>query len=200
MTAFTFQPVTPERWPDLERLFQQSAASQEGEPAVCWCMEWRRPRAEWEEGRGEGNRQAMRELIASGQVPGILAYLDGDPIGWCSISPRPQHDGLQAIAPYRNFADASVWLVSCFYISNGARGQGLMAKLLTAGIEYAKQNGARVIEGYPADERVDRSQHAEFISVYWGVASVFQELGFVEVGRAPRDNRPVMRYYLEPRP
>lgn len=195
-----FHPVTPDRWPDLDRLFSASRSTQEGEPAVCWCMEWRRPRAEWEAGRGEGNRRAMQAFIEGGQVPGLLAYAGDEVVAWCSVAPRPQLVGLREIGRFRRFENPDIWTVSCFYIRDDFRGQGLMAKLLAAGIEYAKANGARVIEGYPADEATDDSSYGSFVSVYWGRASVFRELGFVEVARAPRDNRPVMRYYVTGRP
>jgi len=194
---FEFHPVTPERWHDFERLFRESASTTEGEPAVCWCMEWRISRDDWEKGRGEGNRRAMQSLVESGTVPGILAYADGEPAGWCSISPRAQHGGLQTVAQYRNFENPSVWLVSCFYISEKYRGQKLMRGLLEAGVAYAQSNGASVIEGYPIDEATDLRPQAGLVAYYWGRASVFHALGFVEIARVPQDNRPVMRKRLD---
>jgi GNAT superfamily N-acetyltransferase len=193
--TFIFHPVTPERWPDLERLFAASKATASGEPAQCWCMEWRLPREEWNAGRGDGNRRAMQGFIEAGNVPGILAYDGEEPAGWCSIAPRTQHGGLQAVAQYRNFDDASVWLVSCFYISEAARGKGLMSALLEAAVAYAKDNGARVIEGYPVDEKSD----APLGGLYWGKADAFRRLGFVETGRGVA-NVAVMRLYTQPRP
>ncbi|HEU4759635.1 MAG TPA: hypothetical protein VFT91_06595, partial [Dehalococcoidia bacterium] len=72
-----FHPVTRERWPDLDRLFAASAAEDLGNPSRCWCMEWRlASHAQWVEQAGEGNRRAMKAHIESGEVPGILAYVD----------------------------------------------------------------------------------------------------------------------------
>jgi hypothetical protein len=59
-----FQPLTPERWPDLERLFGPRGAC-----AGCWCMFWRLPRSEYEAGKGDPNRQALQEIVESGRVP-----------------------------------------------------------------------------------------------------------------------------------
>jgi GNAT superfamily N-acetyltransferase len=133
-------------------------------------------------------------MIASGRVPGILAYDGARPVAWCSISPRAQHDGLQAMGAYRNFANPDVWLVSCFYVAEAARGRGMMARLLEAGIAYAREHGAKVVEGYPGDERSEGPGPG----LYMGTASTFARLGFVEVARGAY-NRPVMRCYLEPR-
>ena len=156
-------------------------------------MEWRLARAVWEEGRGEGNRQAMQGFIESGQVPGILAYAEGEAVAWCSISPRAQHVGLQALGSYRRFDNPEVWTVTCFYIHDGFRGQRLMPALLEAAVEYATEQGAQMVEGYPVDEQSE--QVGTGPGLYLGTASVFQKAGFVEAARGAY-NRPVMRYYV----
>jgi hypothetical protein len=78
-----FQPLTPDRWSDFERLFGPHGAY-----GGCWCMWWRTTRSQFEQQHGEGNRQAMQDIVNSGEVPGILAYAGGEPIGWCSVAPR----------------------------------------------------------------------------------------------------------------
>lgn len=190
---FEFHPMTSERRPDLDRLFSASKVGHGGEPCNCWCMEWRLPRAEWEAGKGEGNREAMRRFIDSGQAPGILAYSGSEPVAWCSIAPRPQLPGLKAIGKYRNFDNPDVWLVSCFYVSEAARGRGLMKRLLEAALAYATERGAKVVDGYPVEPQTVEDPER---TLYWGLDTVFRELGFVEVARAA-GRRPVMRYVVE---
>ena len=75
--------MTPEVWPDFETLFEEPGI-QDG----CWCMYWRIRRADCQRQYGAGNKQAFKALVESGQVPGILAYVNGKPIGWCAIAPR----------------------------------------------------------------------------------------------------------------
>lgn len=70
----TFHPLIPERWGDFEALFGPKGAC-----AGCWCMWWRLANKDFEACKGEGNRQAMKALVETGTVPGILAYLDGTP-------------------------------------------------------------------------------------------------------------------------
>ncbi|TMD58205.1 MAG: GNAT family N-acetyltransferase, partial [Chloroflexi bacterium] len=64
-----FHPVTPERWHDLETLFGKSGAY-----GGCWCMWWRASRSEFEKQGNAGNRQALKNSVDAGEVPGLLAY------------------------------------------------------------------------------------------------------------------------------
>ncbi len=189
---FTYHPVTPERWPDLERLFSGSPREGSATPSQCWCMEWRRPRTEWEAGLGEGNRRAMEQHIASGNVPGLLAYAGDEPVAWCSISPRADLPSLEARGSFRYFANPAVWSVVCFYVREDYRGQGLVERLLRAAVRYAGQHGAKIVEGYPVDPTtMERSAQEQ--SLFMGFASSFEKAGFREYARGA-GGRPVMRY------
>ena len=81
--ALTFRPLTSQYWLDLEELF--------GSQGACngrWCLWWRIPHAEFKKQKGERNRQARKSLVEAGQVPGILAYSQDYPVGWCAVEPR----------------------------------------------------------------------------------------------------------------
>jgi GNAT superfamily N-acetyltransferase len=185
-------PVTLDRWPDLEALFSGSTEAGSGNPARCWCMEWRRPRAEWEAGQGEGNRAAMKALIEAGQVPGILAYEGSEPVAWCSVAPRAQTTTLRERGSFRDFENPEIWTVLCFYIRNDFQGRGLTVELLRAAVDYAREHGAKLVEGYP----VDPEAMPDFaMSRFMGFVSAFRQAGFVEVARRP-GGRPVMRYAI----
>jgi hypothetical protein len=45
-----FQPVTPDRWQDLEVLFGKNGAY-----SGCWCMWWRETRSQFGKQAGQGN-------------------------------------------------------------------------------------------------------------------------------------------------
>lgn len=169
--AIEFHPATPGRWPDLEALFRSAPSTEAGEPASCWCMEWRMDRAEWRAGSGESNRLAMRRFIEGGNVPGVLAYRGGETAGWCSIAPRHTLFGLKEVGAYRNFENPDVWVVSCFYVPPAARGQGMMPALLAAAVEHAASNGAKIVEGYATED-----------PSYMGMLSAFEAAGFEVVG------------------
>jgi len=57
-------------------------------------MNWRLARKQFKQQKGEGNCRAMKRIVGSGEVPGILAF-DGDkPVGWCALAPRSNYPAL----------------------------------------------------------------------------------------------------------
>lgn len=183
MPKFSFHAATPERWPDLERLFGARGAC-----AGCWCMWWRLNRPEWNRGQGEGNRKAFRKIVRAGAEPGILAYADGVPVGWCAIAPREQYSGLGRSRILKPVDDQPVWSVTCFFIARGFRHKGLSTALLKAAVEFARSRGATIVEGYPHDPKKTTAD----VFVYTGLASAFRNAGFKEVARRSK-TRPIMR-------
>jgi len=183
----TFQPVTLDTWDDMQRLFGEPGA-QNG----CWCMYWRQTRAEYREGFGERNRQAMAQIIASGKVPGILAYHNGHPIGWCSIAPREDFGSLERSRTLKRIDDKPVWSIVCFAISRPYRGRGVSRALIDAAIDYARENGAAIVEAYPLTPEAARDAPYD---QYMGIMSTLEAAGFREVARRS-DRRAILRYYI----
>ena len=66
--AFEAHPVTAERWPDLETLFDRPIVR------TCFCMYYRKTGEAT--GVGALNRQAMHELVDGGTVPGPIGSGD----------------------------------------------------------------------------------------------------------------------------
>jgi GNAT superfamily N-acetyltransferase len=180
----SFHPLTAERWVDLEALFGPRGAC-----AGCWCMWWRRTRTEWDRQRGDGNREAFRTLVASGIVPGILAYADGQPIGWCAIQPREAYPALERSRVLKPVDDQPVWSVTCFFVAKSHRRQGLTVRLLAEAVAYARERGAVLVEGYPVAPRKDRMPD---VYAFTGTVSAFRRAGFREVARRS-ETRPIMR-------
>lgn len=182
-TDLTIHPVTPERWGDLETLFGPRGAC-----GGCWCMWWRIKRSEFARQQGEGNRLAQKAIVEGGEVPGLLAYAGGEPVGWCSVGPREAYPALDRSPVLKRVDDRPVWSVVCFYVAPGWRGRGVMMLLLAAAVEYAREQGAMTVEGYPKDA----SGRAPDPFVFTGLMSAFQQAGFVEVARRSK-TRPIMR-------
>ena len=186
-----YLPVTRERWPDLQRLFQASADEELGNPSRCWCMEMRlrdpaRWRAQAGEPGGEPNRKAMEALVQSGDTPGILAYEGAEPVGWCSVSPREQLVALPEAYRSQQARNPRVWSVACFYVPETQRGKGLIKGLLGAAVRYAIRAGAQVVEGYPVTPEFFGDGAA-------GSVPIFEEAGFIEVASVTPVQR-VMHY------
>jgi GNAT superfamily N-acetyltransferase len=180
-----FHALTPERWEDLVTLFGERGAC-----GGCWCMWWRLKRSEFEKQKGARNKQAMKKIIVSGEVPGILAYADGQPIGWCAVGPRESYPVLQRSPTLRPVDDKPVWSITCFFVARPYRRQGVSSELLKAAVAYARKRGARIIEGYPIEPKKGQLPDA---FAWIGLPSTFRKAGFVEVlRRSP--TRPIMRH------
>jgi GNAT superfamily N-acetyltransferase len=176
-------PVTPERWPDLERLFGAKGAC-----AGCWCMWMRLPAAEFRRSKGEGNRRALRALVAR-RPPGLIAYEAGEPVGWVAVAARDEYQRLANSRVLEPVPGEGVWAAPCFFVSPSHRGAGLAAELLEAAAAFARRWGARSVEGYPTTNRSERQPPA---FVYTGFESTFRRAGFTEVARRS-PTRPILR-------
>jgi GNAT superfamily N-acetyltransferase len=185
--TFEFHSVTPERWHDLEKLFGERGAC-----GGCWCMWWRLRRSEFDQKKGAGTKRALKRLIARGQVPGLLAYAEGEPVGWCSVAPRKDYSALERSRILRRVDEEPVWSVVCFFVARPYRRKGLTHQLLTAAIEYAREHGAKIVEGYPVEPKAGSSPD---VFVFTGLASTFLKAGFVEVARRS-ETRPIMRFTI----
>jgi len=182
--ALAFHPATAERWADVERLFGERGAC-----AGCWCMLWRLPRKDWEAGQGEGNRRALRKLVRGGAEPGVLAYRDGEPIGWCAVAPRADYPALARSRVLEPVDDRPVWSVACLFVARPHRRCGVSARLLEAAVVHAGRHGATIVEGYPTVPSTDRAPDA---FLWTGTAAAFEWAGFREVARRS-PTRPIVR-------
>lgn len=185
----SFAPLTLDRWPDLEVLF-----GSRGGCAGCWCMFPRLSRSAWEAGKGDGNKQAFRRMVQAGPPPGILAYRDATPVGWCAIAPRESYPLLARSRVLAPVDDAPVASITCLFVAKSERNRGVSRRLLRAAATHARSLGLRLIEGYPIDK--PKGQPDAF--VWTGLASAFRAAGFVEVARRSK-TRPIMRRAVRPK-
>lgn len=182
-----FHPLTQERWPDLENLFGERGAC-----GGCWCMWWRLTRSQFIHQKGESNKKAFKMIVDAGKIPGILAYAEGQPAGWCAINPRESYPALERSRVLKRVDDKPVWSVVCFFIAKAFRRKGITSKLLGAALNYAKSQGGEIVEGYPVEPKEGWTADA---FAYTGLASAFRRVGFVEVLRRS-ETRPIMRYVI----
>jgi GNAT superfamily N-acetyltransferase len=184
----TVRPVTPARWADLEKLFGPRGAC-----GGCWCMYWRLKRAEYERRKGAGNRRALKKLVQAGEVPGLLAYVGKEPVGWVAVAPRKTFPVLENSRVAARVDAQPVWSVVCLFVARAYRNRGVSTALLRAAADYARRRGARIVEGYPVEPKKRQAD----VFVYTGLASSFHRAGYREVARRS-PTRPVMRRILRP--
>jgi len=166
-------PATAERWPDVVTLLGGNG------DRGCWCQAWRG--ADTAFGRGESgrNRILLQSQVESGVfAPGLIAFLDDEPVGWCGLGPRAAMPRLVRSKTIPAVDDLPVWSIGCFNIRVGHRRQGVARALLAAAIEHAREAGAPAIEAYPIDpegRRIDVSFG------FVGFTPMFEAAGFRRV-------------------
>jgi ribosomal protein S18 acetylase RimI-like enzyme len=184
----TVRPLTPERWSDLEEIFNAKGCSV---ARGCWCMFYRRsgetavPPGTT---RANANRIALKQLVETDEPPGLIGYRGKTPVGWVSLGPRDDYAKLKRSQVMKAVDDQPVWSIICFVVPGEFRGQGVAHELLRGAIAYAKKRGVRLLEAYP----VDKSERGRDDSMWFGSKSMYDAAGFEEVARR-KPHRPVVR-------
>lgn len=190
MRSLTVHPLTIERWPDFVRLFG------DGVGGGCWCMGWRVASAQqYLKQKGNANKKAMHALVKSGCVPGLLAYVDDEPVGWCSVARREEFPALQRSKSRAPIDDQPVWSITCVYVARSQRRQHLSSRLIEAAVAFVQSHGGRIVEGYPVPPKPGVASTGYAFS---GFEAAFEEAGFSECARRS-STRPIVRRYLDPR-
>ncbi|MEJ2049046.1 MAG: GNAT family N-acetyltransferase [Calditrichota bacterium] len=187
-SGLEYHPLTNEQWADFELLFGKRGAC-----GGCWCMWWRLKRSEFNQQKSDGNKSAMKMLVDSGKIPGLIAYQGKVPIGWCSVAPREEFSTLERSRILKPVDNQSVWSIVCFFVNKKFRNRGLTIDLINAAKEFVRQNDGKILEGYPVEPKKGKTAD---VFAYTGLASAFRNAGFVEVARRS-ETRPIMRYYLK---
>ena len=172
-------------WPDVQRLF-----GVRGEPSRCWCRFFALAGSEWTASTPEERKSQLRDKFDGGQpAPGVLAFRDGNPVGWCAVEPRGCYPRILRSKVLTSAPDVArdpggnpVWSVSCFVVSAGQRRTGVAGALLAAAVEHAFAHGATVVEGYPVDPA--QRPRAGPADLYHGTLGLFLAAGFTVVSDA----------------
>jgi GNAT superfamily N-acetyltransferase len=190
----TVRPANMASWQDLQTIFGSRSTA-----AGCQCQRYKlAPREAFRsfpvaERADRLRRQADSGHPESGTTSGLVAYIDGEPVGWCAVEPRSAYTGLARVfkVPWQgrdeDKADPSVWAVTCFFTRKGFRKRGISRALARVAADFARERGARAIEGYPilTTDVISQELHV-------GTRSIFADAGFAEVSH-PTPRRVVMR-------
>jgi ribosomal protein S18 acetylase RimI-like enzyme len=136
----------------------------------------------------QANRAELRELVRSGEPPGLIGYRRETPVGWVSIGPRESFAKLRRSPVMKPVDEQRVWSITCFVVPLEYRGQGVARALLQAAIAYARKSGVQLLEAYPVDKPVKSSDEA----MWFGAKSMYDAAGFKEVARR-KPQRPIVR-------
>jgi GNAT superfamily N-acetyltransferase len=191
-------PANEASWEDL-----QTVLGTRGAAAYCQCQRYKlAPREAFSKFPVEERAARLRAQTNCGHprsrtTSGLVAYRDGEPVGWCAVEPRPAYTGLvrNNRVPWEgraeDKADDSVWAVTCVFARAGHRHQGVGYALAQAAVGFARERGARALEAYPM-----LRDAATWDESHVGTPGMFAAAGLTEVSR-PTKRRIVMRIDFE---
>lgn len=191
--ALQIRPAHEASWADL-----QTVLGTRGPAARCQCQRYKLlPRENFTDQPVEERQSRLREQTdcdhpETARTRGLVAYLDGEPVGWCAVEPRPELPGLRhSQVPWagreEDPQDVSVWCVTCVFARAHYRRRGVAKALIVAAVEFARARGAAALEAYPMTTKaaIDEELHV-------GTIGSYLEAGFREVTR-PTKRRAVVR-------
>jgi len=196
-TTVSVVPANEASWHDLRTIF-----GTRGEAFRCQCQRYKlQPRESFASVPAELRADRLRRQTGCGHrdartTSGLVAYLDGEPVGWCAVEPRPAYVGLLRVfrVPWtgrsEDKSDDRVWAVTCLLARAGFRRRGISRALVRAAVDFAREHGARALEGYPM--LTQPGQEVPWGELHVGSRSIFAAAGFAEVSR-PTPRRVVMR-------
>lgn len=192
--TLTFRAANEVAFDDLQTVLGSAAAGR------CQCQRQVLGDREWwympvEERRFRLAEQTCPEDPDAPETSGLIAYLDGEPVGWVAVAPRPRFarlrgSGVPFKGRYEDKLDESVWAATCFVVRKGYRRQGLMYELARAAVDFARARGAAALEGYPITAKGGGTVLWDEASV--GTPQVFAAAG-LETVSTPTLRRTVMR-------
>lgn len=188
-------PATEERFEDLATVINPRRNEKH-----CWCLSPRMGQREIRELGADSREEAMHELTRRHPPPGVLAYRDGEPVGWCGMAPRSAMPRLARSEVMPPVDDVPVWSIVCLVVRVGHRRRGVTGQLIDGAVAYAASEGAPAVEAYPVDPeggKVDQTM------AYVGTLPMFERAGFRVVGQTRATSahrvRWVVRRDLTPR-
>lgn len=187
-------PATADRFDDVATILAPSDKAK----GSCWCLSMRLPNAERVALPPGQECARLRRYAEEGTPPGVLAYIDGQPAGWCSIAPRDSYHRLTHSRTIPVVDDLPVWSLVCFAVLAPFRRRGVARTLLRGAVEYAFASGAPAVEAYPMQTT---GQRVSTTLSYVGFASLFESEGFVTVSQTNAHSaglpRVIMRRYRD---
>jgi GNAT superfamily N-acetyltransferase len=187
-------PANEASWEDLRAVF-----GTRGDPSRCWCQRFKmQPRESWVSVGEEDLAFRLREQTDCGHpgsttTSGLVAYLDAEPVGWCAVEPRTAYPRMLRnvrvpwVGRTEDKDDDGVWAVTCFVTRTGYRRRGITHALARAAVDFARQGGARALEGYPIT-----TKDVILSELHVGTVGAFEAAEFTEVSH-PTLRRVVMR-------
>lgn len=180
-------PATAERFDDVVAVLPTSGGW------GCTCQYFRFSAGDFSRSTEEDRIAALRRQLAATPAPGMLAYSDGEPVGWCGFAPRSAYERLVRSRTIPVVDDVPVWSIVCFVVRSGHRRSGITGTLLEGVIDYAREHGAPALEAYPIDPGETRVSTA---FLYVGTVRTFERAGFRKVTKTEATSARLPRWLM----
>ncbi len=191
----TIVPADEASWADL-----QSVLGTRGDPQRCQCQRFKMsPGESWASVGARELAFRFRKQTDCGHpgsdtTSGLVAYLDGEPVGWCAVEPRTAYPRLLLknrvpwVGRREDKTDDSVWAVTRFVTRAGLRRRGI-SRALARRSRLRTRTWRPCRRGYPM--LTQPGQEITWGELHVGSRSIFEAAGFTEVSR-PTLRRAVM--------
>jgi len=189
--AIRVVPANEASWDDLQKIF-----GTRGFASRCRCQRYKIRDFCWSSVTDGERAERMHEQTGCGDpdspTSGLVAYLDGEPVGWCAVEPRTAYERLlYNRVPWtgrkEDRSDSGIWAVTCFFVRAGNRKRGVGRAMARATVDFARERGAAAVEGYPMTVK-----EVLIGELHVGTEGMFAAAGYREVSR-PGVRRVVMR-------
>jgi GNAT superfamily N-acetyltransferase len=192
VVSVSVDPATTDRFDDVVAVLGC------GPTSPCCCQYWRMSSGDYGRSSLDSRRAALRAQMRETPPPGMLAYVDAEPAGWCGFGLRQKMERLVRSRTIPTVDDLPAWAIFCFTVRPGYRRRGLAHALLEGLVAYARRNGVPALEAYPVDAGGARIHGT---AAYVGTTGMFEAAGFRRVletdARSARLPRWLMRLDLE---
>jgi GNAT superfamily N-acetyltransferase len=166
------KPATAARYGDVATML----GPKNPDSSVCWCLSHRLDSKTNRELVGPARGEYVRQLCSRGVAPGVLAYKDGEVVGWAAVAPRAELPFARS-RKIPHVDNLPVWSVWCVRVRPGHRGKGISHALLEGAVAYARSQGAPAVEGYPVD---NEGRKVDLTMAYVGTRGLFERAGFTK--------------------
>jgi GNAT superfamily N-acetyltransferase len=154
-SSYQFAALSKDNWKDLVTLFGSNGAC-----GGCWCMTPRLSSSQYHACKGERNKQLLHKLVVNNESLGVLAFQNGTPVAWCSISPKARLLEMKNSRTLKVTPGEHTWSIVCLFIRREYRRQGLSSLIIRKAADYAFANGAIRVEAYPVVPKNDKMPDA----------------------------------------
>jgi GNAT superfamily N-acetyltransferase len=194
-------PANEASFQDLQAVFGTRGAA-----AICQCQRYKlRPKEAFAKFPVEERAMRLHAQTNAGDpeadtTSGLVAYLEGEPAGWCAVEPRPAYSGLLRnqripwMGRSEDKADDGIWALTCVFARAGFRRRGIGYALARAAVDFARGRGARALEAYSMT--AEAAEGITWDEIHVGTQSMFAAAGLAVVSR-PSHRRVVMRIDFE---